>query len=55
MSATAIPWNGRPPRGDGLWDRIIAFVERNDPRTTRGVVLYGVLGVGIGIFLGRFV
>jgi hypothetical protein len=36
----------------GRWARAIVEGHAPDPRTTQGVFLYSVIGIGIGWFLG---
>lgn len=42
----------KPPPGHWLYEAIMSFVKKYDPRTLYGALLYAGMGLAIGILLG---
>lgn len=42
----------KPPPGHWLYEAVMSFVKRHDPRTLPGAALYAGIGLAIGLLIG---
>jgi len=42
----------KPPPGHWLYEAIMTFVRKNDPRSLGGALLYAGIGLALGMLLG---